>query len=162
MTVLDWVLLCTVLGIALGGFWKGAVRLVFGIGGLLAGLWLAVTAGDPVALALVELLPVSVSWIGTVVGPILLFAVGAGVFFIAGWGIDRTLEGLRLGWLNRAAGALVAFVVGTLMIGVLMVMAARSSPSFAAQCRRSVIVSSVFDLVSRSWPDSPMESNGER
>ena len=45
MTPLDWVLVVVWLGLTLGGFWKGAVRIIFGGGGLAAGLWLAVVAG---------------------------------------------------------------------------------------------------------------------
>ena len=45
MTVVDWVLIVVWLGLTLGGFWKGAVRMIFGGGGLAVGLWLAVIAG---------------------------------------------------------------------------------------------------------------------
>ena len=31
MTVVDWVLIVVWLGLTLGGFWKGAVRIIFGI-----------------------------------------------------------------------------------------------------------------------------------
>ena len=46
MIFLDWVLLVLWLGITLSGFWKGAVRIVFGIGGFVVGLWLALVAGS--------------------------------------------------------------------------------------------------------------------
>ena len=45
MTVLDWGLLIVWLGVALCGFWKGAVRIVFGLGGAIAGIWFAAVAG---------------------------------------------------------------------------------------------------------------------
>ena len=66
MTLLDWVLVVVWLGVTLGGFWEGAVRLVFGGGGLIVGVWLAVAAGGDVAAALLEV--VGVDWIAAVLG----------------------------------------------------------------------------------------------
>ncbi len=49
MTILDWVLVVVWAGITLGGFFKGAVRLVFTFGGLILGLWLSVVVGPDLA-----------------------------------------------------------------------------------------------------------------
>ena len=38
MTFLDWVLVVVWAGITLGGFFKGAIRIVFGLGGVALGI----------------------------------------------------------------------------------------------------------------------------
>ena len=64
MTVVDWVLIVVWLGLALGGFWKGAVRIIFGGGGLVAGVWLAVVAGADAQAALEGVL--GIPWLAAV------------------------------------------------------------------------------------------------
>ena len=66
MTLLDWALLLVWLGVTLGGFWKGAVRIVFGGGGLIVGLWLAVAAGGDAAAAMESL--IGIEWLAEVLG----------------------------------------------------------------------------------------------
>ena len=51
MTIVDWVLIIVWLGLTLGGFWKGAVRIIFGGGCRAVGLFLAVIAGAFVAVS---------------------------------------------------------------------------------------------------------------
>ena len=64
MTVVDWVLVVVWLGLALGGFWKGAVRLIFGGGGLAAGVWLAVVSGaDAPPVRVLEALAGATVWV---------------------------------------------------------------------------------------------------
>ena len=77
MTVIDWVLIVVWLGLTLGGFWKGAVRIIFGGGGLAAGLWLAVIAGADAQAALEGV--IGIPWIAAVGGRVLLVQA-------TGWG----------------------------------------------------------------------------
>jgi membrane protein required for colicin V production len=145
MTVLDWGLLVIWLGVALCGFWKGAVRIVFGVGGAVAGIWFATVAGADVALALEE--HISPPWLATVLGhgvPVLLCL---GLCFAAGWGIERTLKAMKLGWLNRLGGAVLAGFAAALLLAVIVVAAARFSPAWAELCRRSLLTPYLLQLL---------------
>jgi uncharacterized membrane protein required for colicin V production len=137
MTVLDWVLVVLWCGLALAGFWKGAVRLIFGGGGLLIGLWLAVVAGASAAAALEGV--IGPGWPAAVLGRLLLVLLCTGLSLLAGWGIERTLISLRLGWVNRIFGALLAGVVAALLLGLAVVFAIQMSPELAALCRESQV-----------------------
>ena len=92
MTVLDWALLVVWLGITLSGFWKGAVRIVFGIGGSIAGLWLALALGGDAAALLA----------GWLVGGLARGRARPGA---AGRRLHRPLPGRRLGDPPHARGA---------------------------------------------------------
>jgi uncharacterized membrane protein required for colicin V production len=137
MTVLDWVLIVVWLGLALGGFWKGAVRIIFAGGGLLAGLWLAVVAGADAQSVLQEV--VTIPWLAAVLARLLLVLLCAGLCLLAGWGIERTLTAFRLGWLNRLLGAALAAAVAALVLGFVVIVAIRFSPELAELCANSVV-----------------------
>jgi membrane protein required for colicin V production len=137
VTVVDWVLLVVWVGLALGGFWKGAVRIIFTGGGLVVGVWLAVVAGDDAQAALEGVM--GVPWLSAILGRLLLVVLCAGLALLAGWGIERTLTAMRLGWLNRLLGAVLAAVVAAVLLGMLVVVAIQVSPELATLCRESQV-----------------------
>jgi membrane protein required for colicin V production len=137
MTVLDWVLVVLWVGLALAGFWKGAVRLIFGLGGLALGLWLAVVAGEGAEAALAGL--IGAGWLAAALGRLLVVLLCTGLCLLAGWGIERTLAAVGLGWLNRLLGAALAAAVAAVLLGLLMVVAIRFSPELARLCRDSQV-----------------------
>ena len=137
MTVLDWVLVVVWLGLALGGFWKGAIRIIFGGGGLIAGIWLAVVAGADAQAALEGV--IGIPWLSAVLGRLLLVVLCAGLCLLAGWGIEQTLKALRLGWLNRLLGAALAAAVAAVLLGLVVVVAIQFSPELARLCRESQV-----------------------
>jgi uncharacterized membrane protein required for colicin V production len=137
MTVLDWVLIVVWVGLSLAGFWKGAVRLIFGGGGLLAGLWLAVIAGDSAEAAVSGV--VGAGWIAAVLARVLLVVLCAGLSLLAGWGIEQTMTAMKLGWLNRLFGACLAAVIAGVLLGFLVVVAIQMSPELADLCRESQV-----------------------
>jgi uncharacterized membrane protein required for colicin V production len=137
VTVVDWVLLAVWVGLALGGFWKGAVRIIFMGGGLVVGLWLAVVAGDDAQAALESAM--GIPWLSAILGRLLLVVLCAGLALLAGWGIERTLTAMRLGWLNRLLGAVLAGVVAAVLLGMLVVVAIQVSPELADLCRESQV-----------------------
>ena len=137
MTVLDWVLIVVWVGLALGGFWKGAIRIIFGGGGLVAGLWLAVVAGADAQAALEGV--IGIPWLSAVLGRVLLVVLCAGLCLLAGWGIERTLTAMHLGWVNRLLGALLAGAVAAVLLGLVVVVAIQFSPELASLCRESQV-----------------------
>jgi len=138
MTVLDWVLLTVWLGVTLAGFWKGAMRFVLGGGGVVAGVWLAVVAGSDLAHSLEPL--VGEGWVSSLAGVVLPVLLCVGLGLVAGWGFEKTLRALHLGWLNRLAGALLAGLVAAVLLAVLVIFACGVSPAFAEQVAESRLV----------------------
>lgn len=137
MTVVDWVLIVVWLGLTLGGFWKGAVRIIFGGGGLVAGVWLAVVAGSDAEAALAGV--IGVPWLAAVGGRVLLVLLCTGLALLAGWGIEHTLKALHLGWVNRLFGAALAGLVAAFLLGLLVIVAIQFSPELARLCRDSQV-----------------------
>jgi membrane protein required for colicin V production len=137
MTVVDWVLVVVWLGLTLGGFWKGAVRIIFGGGGLAAGLWLAVVAGADAQAALEGV--IAIPWLAAVLGRILLVVLCTGLALLAGWGIEHTLKAMHLGWVNRLLGAALAGLVAAFLLGLLVIVAIQFSPELARLCRESQV-----------------------
>jgi uncharacterized membrane protein required for colicin V production len=137
MTVVDWVLVVVWLGLTLGGFWKGAVRIIFGGGGLAAGLWLAVVAGADAQAALEGV--VGIPWLSAILGRVLLVVLCTGLAVVAGWGIEHTLKAMHLGWVNRLLGAALAGLVAAFILGMMVVVAIQFSPELARLCRESQV-----------------------
>jgi membrane protein required for colicin V production len=137
MTVLDWGLLLVWLGVALCGFWKGAIRIVFGLGGAVAGIWLAGVAGPDLTLTLEE--HTGSSWLSMLLGYLLPVVTCLVICVAAGWGLERTMKALHLGWLNRLGGALLAGFTAALLLAVVLVYASRYSPMLANLCRSSLL-----------------------
>ena len=145
MTLLDWIILIVWVGVALSGFWKGAIRIVFGVGGFIAGVGLAAAVGAELELRLAQ--TISVHWLAVVLARLLPLVVCVLLAVLAGWGLERTLKALHLGWLNRLAGAALAGVLAALLLGVLLGTAAGISPTWAGYCERSVLAPRLMAIV---------------
>ena len=156
MTVLDWGLLLVWLGVALCGFWKGAIRIVFGVGGAGAGVWLAVVAGPDLTITLEQY--ARPAWVAMVLGYLLPVLICLVICFAAGWGLERTMQALHLGWLNRLGGAVLAGFTAALLLAVILVYAARYSPAWADLCRRSLLTPYLLALLELLIP--PAEATG--
>ena len=141
MTVLDWVLVVVWTGITLGGFFKGAIRIVFGLGGVALGLWLSVVVGPDLALSLTGL--VNSEWLTLAMAYLLPLVVVALLCLLAGWGMEKTLEALKLGCVNRLLGAALAGAAAAAVLAVLLVTAVRLSPELAVIEERSVLLARV-------------------
>lgn len=141
MTILDWVLAVVWAGITLGGFFKGAIRIVFGLGGVVLGLWLSVVVGPDLAVSLNGL--VNSEWLTLGLAYLLPLVVVALLCLLAGWGMEKTLEALKLGCLNRLLGAGLAGAAAAAVLAVLLVTAVRLSPELAAIEERSVLLARV-------------------
>jgi len=141
MTVLDWVLVVVWTGITLGGFFKGAIRIVFGLGGVALGLWLSVVVGPDLAVTLTGL--VNSEWLTLGMAYLLPLVVVALLCLLAGWGMEKTLEALKLGCLNRLFGAALAGAAAAAVLAVLLVTAVRLSPELAEIEERSVLLARV-------------------
>jgi len=138
VTLLDIAILLVWLGLALCGFWKGAVRIVFGVGGVVAGVATALVVGDRLASEIA--VHIANELVADVLGRAVPLLGCVVVFVLAGWGIERTLRSLRLNWANRLLGAVLTGVVGALAVALLLSIAADASPAWAAACSESALL----------------------
>jgi hypothetical protein len=68
-----------------------------------------------------------------------LVVVCVAVCLAAGWGIERTLRALHLGWLNRLAGGVLAGGIAIVLLALFVTTASRLSPTWAEWCEESLI-----------------------
>ena len=141
MTILDIVLVIVWAGITLGGFFKGAIRIIFGLGGIALGIWLSVVVGPDLADSLTGL--VNSEWLTLIMAYLLPLVVVALLCLLAGWGMEKTLESLKLGCVNRLLGAALAGAAAAAVLAILLVTAVRLSPELAAMEERSALLARV-------------------
>ena len=82
---------------------------------------------------------IGIPWLAAALGRLLLVVLTTGLCLLAGWGIERTLKALRLGWLNRLFGAAVVGLVAAFLLGLVVVVAIQFSPELARLCRESQV-----------------------
>mgnify|MGYP001828243319 FL=1 len=63
-----------------------------------------------------------------------------GLCLLAGWGMEKSLEGLKLGCVNRLFGAALAGFAAAAVLAVLLVTAVRLSPEIAELQQRSILL----------------------
>ena len=159
MTALDWALVVVGIGIALAGFWKGAVRLVFGLGGVALGVWLAVVAGEGLGDVLAGAL--GEGWLALGLGYVLPVVVVAGLCQLAGWGMERTLEQAKLGCVNRLLGGALAGAAAAVVLSLLLLTAVALSPEVARYEEGSLLLETVRRSMGRAAPARPAEAPAE-
>jgi uncharacterized membrane protein required for colicin V production len=162
MTILDWALVVIWTGITLGGFFKGAIRIVFSLGGLALGIWLAIVVGPDLAARLVARFDNDVLGLGLAyLAPVVVVSL---LCLLAGWGMEKTLEKLKLGCLNRLLGAVLAGGAAAAVLAVLLVTAVRISPELAAYERRSVLLEQIqtaMGWAAENRPGDDAEDEGQ-
>ncbi|HSL17583.1 MAG TPA: CvpA family protein [Methylomirabilota bacterium] len=159
MTALDWGLVAVGVGIALAGFWKGAVRLVFGLGGVALGVWLAVVAGEGLGDVLTGVL--GDGWLALGLGYVLPVVVVAGLCQLAGWGLERTLEQAKLGWVNRLVGCALSGAAAAVVLSLLLLTAVALSPEVARYEEDSLLLETARRAMGRAAPAQPAAAPAE-
>ena len=138
MTILDWVLVVVWAGITMGGFFKGAVKIVFSFGGLVLGLWLSVVVGPELRNVMAG--SIDSQWLAVALAYAIPMVIVTGLCLLAGWGMEKSLEELKLGCVNRLFGAALAGFAAAAVLAVLLVTAVRLSPEIAELQQRSILL----------------------
>jgi membrane protein required for colicin V production len=100
------------------GLWKGVVKQLFGLLGVVAGYFLAMRFYQPCSKFLTSIYPGTakvMSFIAIFLGSIL-------VAHLLGWGVGRLFHISKLGFLNRIGGGLLGFLKGCLMVSVMVML----------------------------------------
>jgi membrane protein required for colicin V production len=132
---LDIVIIVVVALLGIVGLRQGLIRTVFGIAGLIGGIFLAGRYYDELA----ELLfPSGAIWANIASYAIIAVAtmVVAGVI---GWLIAKFVNFVALGWLDRLVGGILGVVIGGLLCAAILAIIVKYYPGMDATINQSII-----------------------
>lgn len=133
VTGLDFFFAALVVALVAHGLWKGGVRTLFGLAGLVLAYLFAGYAATPLG-AFLLFLPEGIRHtVAVVAGFALIFTVVA----VVGILLNKTVEAAGLSPLNRILGALLGLAMACYLAGGLLRIAPRLSPEFKAKVETS-------------------------
>lgn len=141
MTFWDILLLVLSLALVVEGLWKGAVRLGFGLAGLVAGYLYTGYLADRAAGYLTFLVEHLRRPVALAAGFFLIFTV----FVLVGAIVHSVVKKSGLGCVNRVLGAVLGLVASLYVAGGLVHIAGRMSPDFAAKVTAGPVVRLMAD-----------------
>jgi membrane protein required for colicin V production len=135
MNWLDIVIIIVVVSLGIAGLRQGLIRTVFGIAGLIGGIFLAGRYYDELAL---RLFPSGAIWGNIAAYAIILIAtlVVAGVI---GWLLAKLINFAALGWLDKFMGFILGVVIAGLLCAAILAIAVKFYPGMEATINQSVI-----------------------
>lgn len=142
MTVWDAIVLACALALVIEGVMKGAIRLAFGLAGLVAGYLYAGYVAERAAVHMSFLAPHLRRPVAVVVGFILIVAL----FTLVGALVSKLAKETGLGCLNRVLGAVLGAVVGIYLSAGLVRIAGRFSPGLQEKMNRGPVVRLMQEL----------------
>lgn len=135
MNWLDIVIIVVVASLGIAGLRQGLIRTVFGIAGLIGGIFLAGRYYDELAALL---FPSSATWANIAAYAIIAIAtlVVAGVI---GWLLAKLVNFAALGWLDKLVGLILGVVIGGLLCAAILAIIVKYYPGMEATINQSVI-----------------------
>jgi|SRR4030042_129733 membrane protein required for colicin V production len=135
MNWLDIVIIIVVVSLGIAGLRQGLIRTVFGIAGLIGGIFLAGRYYDELA---ARLFPSGAIWGNIAAYAIILIAtlVVAGVI---GWLLAKLINFAALGWLDKFMGFILGVVIAGLLCAAILAIAVKFYPGMEATINQSVI-----------------------
>ena len=124
MNWLDVVILAITIPFGIFGLWKGAIRAVFGVGGLIGGIALAGHFYRPLAGIL---FPSGAIWSGIAAYALILIATLV-IASVIGWFIAKLVHIVMLGWLDRLIGFILGAVVGSMLCAAILAILGKYLP----------------------------------
>jgi hypothetical protein len=103
-------------------------------------------------------------WLAVALGFLVPFVVVSVLCLLAGWGVERALDGLKLGCLNRGLGMVLAGGLAAVVLALLLVTAVRMSPRLAVIEEDSPLLrrlEAVLDLVISSEEGEPTPADSQ-
>jgi membrane protein required for colicin V production len=135
MNWLDIVVLVVVAALGIVGLRQGLIRTVFGIAGLIGGIFLAGRYYDELAALL---FPSGAVWANIAAYAIIAIAtlVVAGVI---GWLLAKLINFAALGWLDRLVGCILGVVIGGLLCAAVLAIVVKFYPDMQTTVDQSII-----------------------
>jgi len=100
------------------GVWKGLIKQVVSLGGIILGYIIAVNYYERLS----HFITVSDPGIRSIAGFAVIFISIILLLSIAGWFMERLLKGARLNWINRICGGALGFLKGALIVMIITVV----------------------------------------
>jgi len=138
MNWLDILIIVVLVALGVAGLRQGMIRTVFGIAGLIGGIFLAGRYYDELA---ARIFPSDAIWGNIAAYAIILIAtlVVAGVI---GWLLAKLVNFAALGWLDRFMGFILGVVIGGLLFAAILAIVLHFTdyyPSMEATINQSAI-----------------------
>ncbi|MCJ7669749.1 MAG: CvpA family protein [Dehalococcoidia bacterium] len=135
MNWLDIVIIIVIVLLGIAGLRQGMIRTVFGIAGLIGGIFLAGRYYDELAALL---FPSGATWANIAAYAIIAIAtlVVAGVI---GWLLAKLVNFAALGWLDRVMGFILGVVIGGLLCAAILAIVVKYYPGMEATINQSII-----------------------
>lgn len=124
MNWLDIVIIVIILLFGMMGLWKGAIKAVFGIAGLVGGIALAGRYYQTLASVLS---PSGAIWSG-IAAYVIILVVTLIVASIMGWLIARLVHITMLGWVDRVVGFVFGAGVGGMLCAAVLAIMSKYLP----------------------------------
>jgi len=119
MNWLDIVIIVVVVGLGIAGLRQGMIRTVFGIAGLIGGIFLAGRYYDELA---ERLFPAGAYW-GNIAAYAIIAIATLVVAAVIGWLLAKLVNFAALGWLDRFMGLILGVVIGGLLFAAVLAIA---------------------------------------
>jgi membrane protein required for colicin V production len=143
MNVFDIVVL-TIIGIlTIVGFWKGMVRQLITLAGLIAGYMLAVRFYGPCSLFLTSFPP----GVAKATSFIIIFLVSILIAHIIAWAVERLFAHSGLGFFNRVGGGLLGFLKGCIIIVVVVTVLTSFFPANSRPLKGSYTYKHILPVI---------------
>ncbi len=118
MNTLDIIVLVIICMAIVFGLWKGLVRQIFSLVGVIAGYVLAGKYYE----AFSRFIPSENSGVNKIISFMVIFILCIITSLTAAWLIGRLLKSAELNWINRIGGGILGFVKGALIVTIIAVI----------------------------------------
>ena len=135
MNWLDIVIIIVLVGLGIAGLRQGMIRTVFGIAGLIGGIFLAGRYYDELA---ERLFPSGATW-GNIAAYAIIVIATLVVAGVIGWLLAKLVNFAALGWLDRFMGFILGVVIGGLLFAAILAIVVKYYPGAEATIGQSVI-----------------------
>jgi membrane protein required for colicin V production len=135
MNWLTIVIIVVVAGLGIAGLRQGLIRTVFGIAGLIGGIFLAGRYYDELAS---RIFPSSAYW-GNVAAYAIIAVATLVVAGVIGWLLAKLVNFAALGWVDKLVGGVLGVVIGGLLCAAVLAIAVTVYPDLQATIDQSII-----------------------
>jgi len=136
MNTLDIIMTAIICVTMVSGLWKGLMKQVFSLGGVVLGYIIAMEYYGRFS-HVVPAVDGGMKKIISFAGIFILFVLAAS---LAGWFTERLLKNVDLNWINRAGGGAIGFLKGVLIVVIITVVLHAFIPADSTMLRRSKLL----------------------
>jgi membrane protein required for colicin V production len=135
MNWLTIVIIVVVAGLGIVGLRQGLIRTVFGIAGLIGGIFLAGRYYDELA---ARVFPSSAYW-GNIAAYAIIAIATLVVAGVVGWLLAKLVNFAALGWVDKLVGGILGVVIGGLLCAAVLAIVVKFYPDMQSTIDQSII-----------------------